>query len=72
VPQMVSRRPLIKGFRVQSQASECESSGGPCDVGIGISLSILVSLCQCHSANSPCPLVYHRRSINFAAYSVVK
>jgi hypothetical protein len=27
---VVSRRPLIRGFRVQSQASECGSSGGRC------------------------------------------
>ena len=70
--QVVSRRPFIRGFRVQFQASECESSGGRCGAWTGISPTILVFPCQYHSTNSPCPLVYQRRYINFAVYSVVK
>ena len=65
--QVVSRQPLIRGFRVQSQASEFGSSGGRCGAGTGISPSILVSSCQCHSTNSPCPVLYHRRYIQSLA-----
>jgi hypothetical protein len=63
---------LIAEVWVQYQANPCEIYGGRSGSRIGFSPSTWIFPCHYHSNSTPYAIIYHRRYLILAKYSVIK